>query len=216
MLWEFGLVLVRLLVRSVGGGGEPAEGSVGPVGVVFVAPVLEDGAGFGDVGEVLNVEALVSEAAVEGLDEGCFPRRAVFDVGGLGAPDAAPVPQRLGGEFGAVVHAQMRRRSPPGDEALDGGDDAVGVDAVGGVDGEGLPGELVDDVEQFDAARSAVSSNWKSSADTSLGRWARRRAADPSVNRPGLPGVVCHGCCVVSLLDFGQRWWCGGSRIRRA
>ena len=40
-----------------------------------------------------------------------------------------------------------------GDEALDGGDDAVGVDAVGGLDAEGLSGELVDDVEQLDAAQ---------------------------------------------------------------
>ena len=36
----------------------------------------------------------------------------------------------------------MRRRGPAGDDALDGGDDAVGVDAMGGLDGEGIAGEL--------------------------------------------------------------------------
>ena len=49
MLWVLWLVLVLLPVGSVGGGGEPAEGLVWPVVVVFVAPVLEDGFGFGDV-----------------------------------------------------------------------------------------------------------------------------------------------------------------------
>ena len=56
--------------------------------------------------------------------------------------------------FGAVVHAQVSGGAPLGDEALDGGDDAVGVDAVGGLDAEDLSGELVDDVEQLDAAQA--------------------------------------------------------------
>ena len=60
MLW----VLVLLPVGSVCGGGEPAEGLVGPVVVVLSSPVLEDHLGFEDVGEVLDVEALVSEASV--------------------------------------------------------------------------------------------------------------------------------------------------------
>ncbi len=40
MLWV-------LIVGSVGGGGEPGEGFVGLVVVVFVAPVLKDGFGEG-------------------------------------------------------------------------------------------------------------------------------------------------------------------------
>ena len=56
--------LVVLPVGSVGGGGEPAEGLVWRIGVVLVLPILEDGAGFGDIGEVLGVEALVAEPAV--------------------------------------------------------------------------------------------------------------------------------------------------------
>ena len=57
-------------------------------------------------------------------------------------------------ELGAVVHAQVSGGASLGDEALDCGGDAVGVDAVGGLDAEGLSGELVDDVEQLDAAQA--------------------------------------------------------------
>ena len=59
MLW----VLVALPAGSVGGGGEPAEGLVGPVVVVLGSPVLEDHLGFEDVGEVVGVEAFVSQAS---------------------------------------------------------------------------------------------------------------------------------------------------------
>ena len=74
MLWVFGLVLICLPVGSVSGGGKPTEGSVGPVRVVPVVQVLQAGADFGDGAEVLDVEALVSEAPVEGHHKGGFPR----------------------------------------------------------------------------------------------------------------------------------------------
>ena len=64
-----------------------------------------------NVGEVLDVvEAFVSQVPVEGLHEGCLLGRAGLDVGGFGARDSAPVPQRHRDEFGAVVHAQVSRR----------------------------------------------------------------------------------------------------------
>ena len=78
------------------------------VGVVFGSPVLEHDSGFEEVGEVFGVEAFVSEASVEGLDVGVLLGRSGLDVGGVGAPDAAPVAQRGGDELGAVVHAQVR------------------------------------------------------------------------------------------------------------
>ena len=140
-------------VVSVGGGGEPSEGLVWPVGVVFGSPVLEHDLGFEEVSEVFCVEAFVSEASVEGLDVGVLPGRAGLDVGGVGAPDAAPVPQRGRDELGAVVHTQVRWSPSLVHELLDGGDDAVGADAARGVDGEGLSGELVDNVEKLDAAQ---------------------------------------------------------------
>ena len=48
MLWALWLVSVLLPVGSVGGGGESAEGLVGPVVVVLATPVLEDHLGFED------------------------------------------------------------------------------------------------------------------------------------------------------------------------
>ena len=89
VLWVCWLVFVCPVV-SVGGGGEPAEGLVWPVGVVFGSPVFEHDSGFEEVGEVFGVEAFVSEASVEGLDVGVLPWRSGLDVGGVGAPDAAP------------------------------------------------------------------------------------------------------------------------------
>ena len=50
----------------------------------------------------------------------------------------------------AVIEAHERRRlAPDGDETVEGGDDVVGVDAAVDVGGEGLAGELVDDVQQL-------------------------------------------------------------------
>ncbi len=60
--------------------GAPVGRLVGPVVVDFVVPILEDGLGLGDVGEVLDVEALGSQAPVEGLREGCLPARCRLNV----------------------------------------------------------------------------------------------------------------------------------------
>ena len=97
-------------VGSVGSGGEPGEGLVWSAGVVFGTPVLEHDSGFEEVGEVLGVEAFVSQASVEGLDVGVLPGGSGLDVGGVGAPDAAPV----------VLRRVLRRRAMPVDEPLDG------------------------------------------------------------------------------------------------
>ena len=43
-------------VCPVAGGGEPGEGLVWPVGVVFGSPVLEHDLGFEEVGELLGVD----------------------------------------------------------------------------------------------------------------------------------------------------------------
>ena len=70
---------------------------MGPVVVVVVAPVLEDDAGFGEVGEVLDVEAFVSEAAVERLGPAVLPGRSGLDVGGVGARQAGRAARRKRG-----------------------------------------------------------------------------------------------------------------------
>ena len=89
-------VSVGVVSAPVGAEGEPAEGLVGPIVAALDSAVLEHGLGFGDVGEVLSVEALVPQASVEGLHIGGLPGRAGLDVRGVGATDGAPVPQRRG------------------------------------------------------------------------------------------------------------------------
>ena len=74
LLWECWLVLLCLPVGGVGGGGEPAEWLVWSVGIVLGLPVFEHDLGFEQAGEFLDVEAFVSQAAVERLHEGVLPR----------------------------------------------------------------------------------------------------------------------------------------------
>lgn len=56
--------------------------------VVVLAPVLDDYARFGQAGELLDVEQLVADAAVERLDERVLPPRARLDERGLGSAEA--------------------------------------------------------------------------------------------------------------------------------
>lgn len=101
--------------------------------------------------ELLDVEQLVSHAAVEALDEGVLPGGAGLDVGDRRAGQATPVPQRPGDELGTIIHPLVPGRSPLGDEALDDGDDLIGVAAAADAPGQGFTGVLVDDVQQLPA-----------------------------------------------------------------
>jgi hypothetical protein len=56
------------------GGGESAEGRVGSVRVVLDAPGFDEHLGFEQRGELLDVQQLVTDTAVEALDEGVLPR----------------------------------------------------------------------------------------------------------------------------------------------
>ena len=77
---------------------------------------------------------------------------ARFDVAGGRAVQTAPVAQRPGDELGPVVHPQMRRRAPLGDERVDDRDDIVGSAVASDAHGQRLAGVLVDDVAQLDPA----------------------------------------------------------------
>ncbi len=63
------------------------------------------------------------------------------------------------------------------DESFQRGDRPVGVDPSVALDRQRLAGELVDDMQQLHDPASAVWSNWKSSAYTWSGAWARSRSA---------------------------------------
>lgn len=72
-----------MMVRLVGGeagGGLVAQLAMRPVMVVIAAEVLNDNPGFGQRPELLPVEALVTEAAMEALDEPILPGAGRLDV----------------------------------------------------------------------------------------------------------------------------------------
>ncbi len=99
------------------------------VGVVVVSVVRGEDLGLGEGRELLNVEQLVTQAGVEGLDPGVLPGRARIDVGGGGERRLAPLGEDAGGELGPVVGTQVRRRAAAlGDQALEDRDGLVGVD----------------------------------------------------------------------------------------
>ena len=58
---------------SILGGGEAAEAAVGSPSVVFVPPVFDDDAGFGEGSELGDVQEFVAGSAVERLDPGVLP-----------------------------------------------------------------------------------------------------------------------------------------------
>ena len=84
--------------------------------VVVAAPGFHDGLGLGAREEPLHAQALVAELAVEALADAILPRLARVDQRGLDALVDDPLRQRAGDELGAVVGAQVARRTTFADE----------------------------------------------------------------------------------------------------
>ena len=131
-------------------------GAVGPVGVVVVAPVLDDHPGFQERVEAPRVEQLVAQSAVEGFDPGVLPRRAGVDEQRSGAVESTPVVDRMGDELRTVFEAHVAWRAELKCQVVRDVDDAVGVDAAIDFDGQRFAGELVDDVEHFQGAEVSL------------------------------------------------------------
>lgn len=90
--------------------------------------------------------------------------------------EAAPVGDGVGDEFGAVVEADERGWAAAlGGEAVERGDDVVGVDGAVNDDRDGFAGELVDPFSSFNVRPSAVTSNWKSIAHRACGAMGHMR-----------------------------------------
>ena len=70
----------------------------------------------------------------------------------VGAVEPAPVSDGVSDELGAVVEAHVDRRTALGGEAVEHGDDAVGVDGTVDFDRQGFAGELVDHVQHLQGA----------------------------------------------------------------
>ena len=75
------------------------------------------------------------------------------------------------------------RRAPASDEVLNSGDDAVGSMRCAALMARASRVNSSTMLSSLMRRKSAVSSNWKSSAQTSFGRWTRSRAAVPSASR---------------------------------
>src|SRR3954468_8663217 len=81
---------------------------------------------------------------------GVLPGRAGLAERRCGPAVATPVSERVRGQLGTVVAADVRGRAAPSGEALEHGDGLVCVDAPRDVHRQRLGRELVDDVQQLD------------------------------------------------------------------
>jgi len=120
--------------------------------IVFIPKVLDDHTGLGERPELLPVEALVAEAAVEGFDEAILPRAARIDVDGLDLVLGQPALEFLGNKLRAVVGADVFGGAVQGDGAADQLNDIGRSQCPVGPKHVALPGVLVEDREHPDGA----------------------------------------------------------------
>ena len=147
-------------------GSQVAYSAVGPLLVVEADPVGDDDASFGERIELLAVEALVTEAGVKGFDVTVLPGRAGVDVERADAAVGQAVPDGTGDKLGAVVGADMLRRSVGFDCLGEDSHDVVSADAAGDVVGDALLRVLVDEHQGPEATSpGVVTVGWFSKVD---------------------------------------------------
>ena len=109
--------------------GSGVSSSWRPVLVVVGAPVFDEDLGFDQRIEVPQVQQFVTETAVERLDPGVLTWRPGVDEHGIDMVEPAPVRDRVGHKFWAVVETDERGRAAAfNTEPVEHGDDVVGVD----------------------------------------------------------------------------------------
>jgi len=94
--------------------------------------------------EPLHVQTLIPELAVEGLVHSVQPRLSGIDVGCVDVGLRQPFQYCSGHEFRAVVGSEVLRRTVGANEPGEHIDHLPGANAACHVDGQALPGELVD------------------------------------------------------------------------
>ncbi len=126
--------------------------------VVVAAPVGDHDLCFEQAVEFLDGETLIAQSRVERSGPGVLPGRAGVDGVRARSGRLAPVDECVRGQFRTVVAADELGCSPTVDHGLfERRHGRVRIDRSVHDDGEGLAGELIDDVEQLD--RAASSSN---------------------------------------------------------
>src|SRR5690606_28293888 len=118
--------------------------------VVVSAPLLDDHARLDSRAEPLEAQALIAQPSVEALVGAVLPRFAGIDVGDLDLGLDDPLQDRLADELRSVVGTKHGGRSTLAHEPRQHLDDSPGADAAGHVDGQALPGELVDHGQALD------------------------------------------------------------------
>ena len=98
---------------------DPAYGAMGPQVVVLMTPVVDEQAGFFEGVEPVLVEAVITEGAVEGLDEGVLDGLTGLDVIEVDLAPLSPEVKRLARELRAVVTGDGTGRSQPVTEGIE-------------------------------------------------------------------------------------------------
>ena len=111
--------------------------------VVFLPPSFDLLLGLGERGEVMLVQALVPQLAVETLDEAVLDRMAGPDEIEPNALRARPLIERQADELGPVVAHDCLRPSAHEQQRVEGFDDARGGQRALHQQERGLPGRII-------------------------------------------------------------------------
>lgn len=151
---------------------DTAYGAMRSQGVVFMAPVIDEQAGFLEGAEPVLIEAVIAEGAVEGLDEGVLDGLARLDVIEVDLAPLGPEVEGLTGELGPIVTGDGTRSF----QRVAKGIKQIGYSSTpdGGIDMErqALAGAVIDQGQAAEASSPASWSWMKSMDQRSLGRMA--------------------------------------------
>ena len=118
--------------------------------VVVPAPGLDDHPCFVARAEPFQTEAFIAQFPVEALVGAVLPRLARIDQRRLDVRFNDPGQDRLADELRAIVRPHVTGSPALADQSGQDLDDALGSDAAGHVDGQALPGELIDHGQALD------------------------------------------------------------------
>src|SRR6185437_598137 len=137
----------RVLGRCLG-----AQGAVRTFGIVLPLPQRAQRAGLGLVLELLAVQELIAELAVERLRVTVLPRARRRDIQRTGARPLQPGPHHLGRELRAVVAADAMRWAPAlGRDPDQDGADLFGRHAPAGLQRQAFTSVLINQTQPFRA-----------------------------------------------------------------
>ena len=142
----------RVVSATILTGSQVSQGAVGPLLIVFHAPAFHDDPSFKQGAKELPVKAFIAELVMEAFDVPVFPWGARRDVEGLDALIREPVLDGIGDELWAIVTSDVLGCSVALDSRFHHRDDIHRTDAPCGMGCQTLPGVLVDQRQDPEAA----------------------------------------------------------------